>query len=227
MYVTGESEDLNFYFDYATVAYQVGTGAQKWVARYRGPTLSVDDGNAIRVSPDGSAVFVTGQSTGDGTGFDYATIGYDTSTGAQLWATRYNDSGNLDDNAYALEMSSDGSTLFVTGSTATIAYDAGGGAQKWISASTSIIGWALGLSPDGSKLYVAGVGIFGTDDDMVTIASDAATGGVVWRARVHGPGSDAALALEVGPDGSAVFVTGDVQVTQSPSFDYATAAYRP
>ena len=40
------------------------------------------------MSPDGSRVFVTGQSAGAGTGADFATVAYDASDGRQLKAAQ-------------------------------------------------------------------------------------------------------------------------------------------
>ncbi len=54
------------------------------------------------MSPDGSEVFVTGFSFGSTSGGDYATLAYDASTGAELWAKRYSGPGNDYDLAYRL-----------------------------------------------------------------------------------------------------------------------------
>ena len=45
------------------------------------------------VSPDGSKVFVTGYSVGSASGYDYATVAYDASTGSELWVKRYDGPG--------------------------------------------------------------------------------------------------------------------------------------
>jgi hypothetical protein len=60
-------------------------------------------------------VFVTGWSAGSsGVDSDYATVAYDASAGTRFWASRY-DAGS-EDEAAALGVSPDGSTVFVTGS---------------------------------------------------------------------------------------------------------------
>ncbi|MGH2554690.1 MAG: PQQ-binding-like beta-propeller repeat protein, partial [Actinomycetota bacterium] len=110
VFVTGESRS-----DYATLAYEASTGAERWVARYDGPGNSDDHAVALGVSPDGSAVFVAGSSLGVEAGYDYATLAYDASTGAERWVASYDGPANEGDFARALGVSPDGSTLFVMG----------------------------------------------------------------------------------------------------------------
>jgi WD40 repeat protein len=240
VFVTGYSVGTTSKDDYVTIAYDAATGAQLWVARYDDPASGVDHAAALAVSPDGTAVFVTGRSHGAGTGNDYATIAYDAVTGAQLWVARYNGVGSVDDNAYAVATSPDGTAVYVTGSTgtntaadyATVAYDAGNGTERWVRTyagpgNGQDIGRSLAISPDGATVAVTGQS-YGTTtgDDYATIAYDAGAGTPRWIARYNGAadGFDDAFALAVAPDGSALFVTGS-SWGGSTSWDYATVAY--
>jgi hypothetical protein len=76
VYVTGFSYSSGSP-DYLTIAYSGATGLGLWTNRYNGPDNSSDFGNAIALDKSGN-VFVTGASTGVGTGLDYATIKYAT-----------------------------------------------------------------------------------------------------------------------------------------------------
>ncbi|MBI4729821.1 MAG: hypothetical protein HY775_10030 [Acidobacteria bacterium] len=71
-------------------------GDQLWEARYNGPGNSDDRAHSLAVSPDGARVYVTGASYGSGSPPDYATLAYNSSTGAKLWEARYNP-GNYTD----------------------------------------------------------------------------------------------------------------------------------
>src|SRR4051794_29030532 len=68
----------------------VATQAPSWVRRYNGPGNGDDSGGEPLMSPDGGVAFVTGSSLGAGTGTDIVTVAYNASTGATLWARRYN-----------------------------------------------------------------------------------------------------------------------------------------
>src|SRR5262249_53186258 len=92
----------------ATVAYDGTTGSQLWVARYDGPGQSYDDAWDLALSPDGSAAYVTGDSTGIGTDYAYATLSYDTTTGAQQWVSRYDGPNTAVDEAFSVRPSPDG-----------------------------------------------------------------------------------------------------------------------
>jgi hypothetical protein len=245
VFVTGYGSGSTSGYDYATVAYDTTTGAKLWVRRYNGPGNFSDVATALGMSPDGSTVFVTGNSSGSTGGYDYATVAYDASTGAKLWVRRYDGPGNRDDLATALGMSPDGSTVFVTGYSfastsgydyATVAYDATSGARLWVKryngpGNGRDVATALGVSPDGSTVFVTGrsmqtrgIRIY----DYATVAYDVLTGAKLWAKRYNGPAGGegaAATALGVSPDGSTVFVTGSSHRPSKQAADYDTVAY--
>ncbi|HEX9519805.1 MAG TPA: hypothetical protein VF940_26965, partial [Streptosporangiaceae bacterium] len=75
VYVTGGDTGTSGSDDYATIAYDATTGARLWVARYNGP-VGQNGANALAVSPHSGTVYVTGQSLGTNSGYDYATVAY-------------------------------------------------------------------------------------------------------------------------------------------------------
>jgi hypothetical protein len=74
-------------------------GARLWLSRFAGPGRAGDKASAVAISPGGTTVFVTGTF-----GFgplpspreDYGTVGYDATTGKQLWVSRYSGIGGAD-----------------------------------------------------------------------------------------------------------------------------------
>lgn len=241
VFVTGSSRGSGTDDDFATVAYDAGTGDQRWEAVYNGPADFEDPADALRVSPDGSTVFVAGSSWGSGTFSDYAIVAYDASAGTELWVARYNGPEYGHDYAYDLAVSPDGSSVFVTGQSygpgvdyATAAYDAATGAGRWVAryngpGDSLDAAEDVEVSPDGSTVFVTGSSPSsgGVDaQDYATIAYDATTGAGKWIRRYNGAGNgnDVSRAMAVSPDGSKVFVTGESQgFGVGP--DYATIGY--
>jgi hypothetical protein len=74
VYVTGQSLGSGTGADYATIAYN-SSGKQLWVKRYNGPANGADIPQAMAIGLSGH-VYVTGQSLGNDTGYDYATVKY-------------------------------------------------------------------------------------------------------------------------------------------------------
>jgi DNA-binding beta-propeller fold protein YncE len=231
VFVTGTSARSTSGYDYATVAYDAATGMKRWATRYNGPANRDDGAQVVGVSPDGSKVFVTGATEGSTGREEYATVGYDASSGAQLWAKLYSGPADRQDTPSELGVSPDGSKVFVTGfgigSTgifhyATLAYAASSGARLWLTRYSGLQNagaqaTSLAVSPDGSQVFVTGYSRPGVNlpVEYVTFAYDAANGTKVWGPRLH---IGYAYSIAVSPDGSKVFVTGEGR-------GYATVAY--
>jgi uncharacterized delta-60 repeat protein len=74
VYVTGKSGGSGSLDDYATIKYYPN-GDTAWVTRYNGPANGNDQAFSLALDSSGN-VYVTGESQGDGTGYDYCTIKY-------------------------------------------------------------------------------------------------------------------------------------------------------
>jgi outer membrane protein assembly factor BamB len=210
-------------------------GAQLWVKRYDNPGNG--GATSVAVSPDGKTVFVTGYTTTAGGTEDYTTVAYNDATGAQLWASRYNDPGHTTDQAYSVAVSPDGKAVFVTGESlpttgkdyATVAYNAATGAQLWAARyngpSNNGAAAEVAVSPDSKAVFVTGTSLSATaGEDYATVAYNAATGARLWAARYDGFRGNYAHAVAVSPNGKTVFVTG-ASIGTNNGYDYATVAY--
>jgi DNA-binding beta-propeller fold protein YncE len=233
VFVTGSSDASENDADYATVAYDAVTGSELWVSRHSGERN--ERAVAVGVSPDGSSVFVTGRSTSSGITL-YVTVAYDAATGTELWSMSYGSGSGKSDRPHAIGVSADGSAVFVTGRSgpgpydyATVVYDAATGSELWAKrydGGGEDVAEALGVSADGSLVFVTGRSVGRTSRDYVTVAYRSSNGAELWVSRYDGPvhGSERPSALAVSADGSALFVTGRSDgATRRP--DYTTVAY--
>ena len=232
--VTGYSSGTGGSLDYATVAYEAATGAQRWAARYDGLGED-DDATALGLSPDGGMAFATGWSARSAANGDYATVAYDVATGAERWVARFNGPTNNDDQAADVAVNAAGSAVFVTGKSyqstlrgydrVTLAYDAATGDELWQAryegpGDSNDSPTELAISPDGATLFVTGASTNSdTSGDISTVAYATATGRE-WSLTRMGPGSGSAL--RVRPDGSSLFVAGRVGNLNE---DFAIVAY--
>lgn len=215
VYVAGSSAngDENSW-DVAVVALDASSGARRWAARAESLQGLRNNVAAIAVSPDGARVFVTGAADTDyNTTGDYLTVAYDAATGGHLWTATYDGAGKARDLARALAVSRDGTSVYVTGSSAqpaapeynpssrddmiTVAYDAATGAQRWVASYDSPFGGdqvdldygtAVQVSDDGAQVYVAGSSTGAGDPrdydyDYVVVAYSASDGAPLWTTR--------------------------------------------
>jgi len=238
VFVTGDVDSATESADYLTAAFDAATGSVLWSSQFNGSVNGFDDAYAVAVSPDGTTVFVTGQSYSQ-TGNDYMTLAYDAATGHQSWMAAYNGNGN--DYAYSVAVSPDGTRVFVTGESvgpsgstdyATVAYASASGQQLWVAryndrGNGSDMGISVAVTPDGTRVLVTGMAyISSKNKGYVTMAYSASTGRRLWLSRYAftGNGTNLPHSLAVSPDGATAFVTGQSHGPTSVS-DYATVAY--
>jgi hypothetical protein len=232
VYVTGTTnghDPLGGDPDYGTVKYN-SAGQQQWLATYNGPMDGWDQARAIAIDKSGN-VYVTGRSTGLGTGsFDYATVKYNTS-GREEWVARYNGAANNWDGGEAIAVDGSGN-VYVTGESvgvgsnffdyATIKYDSSG-QQQWVARYDGLDltsdNQARALALDSSNnVYVTGT----SGGDYATIKYGG-MGQEEWVVRYTGTkeGWDDANAIAVDSSGN-VYVTGN---SGTYNVDYATIKY--
>jgi hypothetical protein len=156
--------------------------------------------------------------------------------GCEEWVTRFN--GGSWDQPMDLATGPVGGEIYVTGfsgtddtgyDVVTMAYSPTDGAESWRSTFSATTGTdlarAVAVSPDGQGVFVTGTtNQLGKSLDFLTVAYHAASGAEAWTAIHDGDGGpDQARDVAVGPDGSLVFVTGEISFGESTNI--ATVAY--
>jgi uncharacterized delta-60 repeat protein len=142
VYVTGSSKGSVTGYDYTTIKYSP-LGETLWTRTYNGPANNNDIANGIKVDAQGN-VYATGYSESTGTGYDYATVKYN-SSGSQQWVARYNGPVNSTDQTEAIAVDGYGN-VYVTG-------------------------YSEGINPDWATIKYVQPGYLSRDVGAVTIAS--------------------------------------------------------
>jgi len=245
VYVTGMSEDSEskqsdiIHKDYYTIKYDADRGREVWGARYDNSINGHDEATAIAVDSS-EHVYVTGRSQGNGSGFDYFTIKYD-SSGNVIWSARYNNEPvNGNDEAVALAVDTAG-IVYVTGRSegegtgfdiVTIKYNTITNESLIARYNNNLVNGndeAAAIAVDsGGNVYVTGFSSNEIDNDYVTIKylpdltvdTNWGPDGVL---RYDG-GNGADEAADIAIDSTGIYVTGRSQGSDT-SFDYLTIKY--
>jgi len=206
-----------------------------WVRRYNGLGSDTDWAYAIAVDDSGN-VYVTGSTSGSGTGNDWATIKYNPN-GDTVWVRHFISPGSYDERASAIALGNSGN-IYITGYTMssdsgdflTIKYTPNGDTVWTKRADGPVSGYdfANAITVDGSEnIYVTGYskgsGLYNWE--YMTIKYDSA-GNQQWARRYNYIGGrEEANAIGVDRFGS-VYVTGRSNAeTTGSKYDYATVRY--
>lgn len=164
VYIGGYSFRAGGVQDYMTIRYLTATGDSTAAASYNGPLASTDILTTMAID-NSNNVYVTGFSAAGATGFDYATIKYNSSL-AQQWVQRTTNSGS--DLPFSIAVDNPTSHVYVTGSSVgsgtgydylTISYSFNGtfNWEKRENGSSNGNDYASGIAvQDTDKIYVTG-----------------------------------------------------------------------
>jgi hypothetical protein len=186
-----------------TIQYSSAQSLQReWLRTYSNPESKYNKATAIAVTPDGNIV-VAGTSANPSGNLDYQLIKYSPS-GEEVWRARYDfaEAEFFDDELRGMTIDPAGNVI-VTGTTATVKFNAGG-QRVW---AVSLPGRALIATSD----FVYVTGFSDTDISTAQLQNNNVDGAENWRrfvdGRAHGPDIGQAITLD---DVGNVYVGGQI-----------------
>ncbi len=106
-------QDVNWNYNFMVLKIDGYNGNTLWNADYDGPQGWYDVASTLCEGPNGSVV-VSGLSDGSGTGWDWATLGFDGTDGSRIWEKRFDGPTSQSDEPSHV-VASAGGEIFVTG----------------------------------------------------------------------------------------------------------------
>lgn len=230
--VTGYTQSSGNNYNILTVKYD-SIGVEQWFKEFNGTGNSDDRPSKIITDASGN-IYITGSSTGMGTGKDIITLKYDPS-GNLVWNKIFNGSSNGEDIGYDLTMDNQ-NNIFVTGAVTNvntgkdgvvIKYDNAGN-QIWVNSYTS-----QGNFPDLFKrinadtqnnIYAAGETVSSTSSfDFLTVKYDNA-GNQIWDRTYNGTSNSIDKINDMIIDNDFIYVTGE-SIGTGTTYDFLTIKY--
>ncbi len=207
---------------------------QEWVSRYNGTANSADWGYAVALDLSGN-VYVTGYSTGSGTGKDCRTIKYNPA-GDVLWTASFNGPVNGGDYSYAVFIDASGN-VYITGRAdygtplsdiITIKYNSDG-VQQWLARYSGVsngVDEGKSIQVDASgNVYVGGkTYVTGSTYDFIAIKYNSA-GVQQWVSTYNGPGNNEDLVNSLAIDASGNVYVAGVSIGQNTGSDFTVVKY--
>lgn len=222
VYVTGGTNSTGAGEDYGTVKYD-SAGTFQWVQLYSFTGANIDKARALCID-GGNNIYVTGLSTGAGSGLDYATLKYN-AAGTMLWgsAHRYNGPGNNDDESKAIAVDNATGNVYITGysrNSVIIDYDVAtiminsAGAQQWVmryggTANELDRGNDVKVDAAGNAYITGKAKNTGSLEDLIVLKYDNA-GALQWVTTYNGFSNyfDEGQSLAINPAGTFLYVGG-------------------
>jgi outer membrane protein assembly factor BamB len=236
----GPASGGTFGFGYAadgmyTAAYLGSTGQVSWADSYPGDDSYPEAfAMSLALSPDAGEVFVAGYEQDIFLADSVPVLmAYDAHSGARLWLDRFTPAG-LQDAVFWSVKAAPGRVL-VSGVAAVTedeqivdrpllaSFDSSTGAEQWDDLATApdaTFASDLAVSPDTTRVYLDEF----TRSSWQPAAFDVSTGAPLWTAHAQSAGY-APAGLVVAPDGSRLYVTGDINNPPFFELDYLTYAF--
>ncbi|MBA4311311.1 MAG: hypothetical protein C0417_01655 [Chlorobiaceae bacterium] len=237
IYVTGRSNGVRTYGDYATLKISY-SGVIQWVARYNGPANNIDNPTSLDIDSRGNVV-VTGITFSFQAGYDIATVKYD-STGMQLWSRIYNGDEDRNDEPAILKIDAEGNTYIAATSNQLSSGDdivalrySPDGYFDWLIRYNSLYNLndnakSILLDTDGKYIYTGGNSLKQDHKQDIIIIKNTFSGSSdqLWPQRENGPGIsyDDIKMLKISPQGD-VIITGK-SLTNIGTEDYFLCSYK-
>lgn len=215
--VSGQWESPERNYDAMTICYD-RDGYERWRANFDGPAAKGDTAMRVCIATSGN-VYVLAISEGESTGFDMATIKYD-SNGNEKWVRRYDGAVHMDDYPYSLfvdpvenvtvsglsRVSTQHRYEIVTieyNSDGTVAWENHDGGPN-----NNAEGYAHTVDADGNVIVAGAAWVTNQSFDFYT-AKYSPGGTAIWSKTAGGTGYNSDIALAVAMDSQRnILVTG-------------------